>query len=156
MNEALVSVVIPAYNSEQYINECIDSVLNQTYQNYEIIVIDDGSTDNTVNLVKQYNNEKIKLYHQMNSGSGAARNLGVKQAHGKWIAFIDADDIWLPDKLHKHLENCSDHAWSHTDLYFHGDVYPKHTKTTELTSKHSGYILEDLLVENSMSSTNPI
>jgi len=156
MNEALVSIIIPVYNSEQYITECIDSVLNQSYQNFEIIVVDDGSTDDTSSIITQYNNDKITLYHQQNSGSGAARNHGVKKASGAWIAFIDADDIWLPDKLHKQLTNCSDKAWSHTDLYFHGDIYPRHTKTTELTSKYSGHILEHLLVENSIGTSSVI
>jgi len=156
MNEVLVSVVIPAFNSEKYISECIDSVLNQTYQNLEIIIIDDGSTDNTVNIVSGYNNDKIRLLHQKNSGSGAARNHGIQQASGKWIAFIDADDIWLPEKLEKQLKNCSDKSWSHTDLFFHGGIYPKHTRTTELTSKHSGFILRNLLVENSIGTSSVI
>jgi len=156
MNEVLVSVVIPAFNSEQYIAECINSVLTQTYQNFEIIIIDDGSSDNTVNIVSAYKNDKIRLFHQKNSGSGAARNHGVKQASGTWIAFIDADDIWLPDKLQKQLELCSNQVWSHTDLFFLGDIYPKHTKTTELTSKHSGYILKNLLVENSIGTSSVI
>ena len=156
MNEVLVSVVIPVYNSEQYITECIDSALTQTYQNIEIIIVDDGSTDNTVNIISEYNNELIKLFHQKNTGSGAARNHGIEQASGTWIAFLDADDIWLPDKLQKQLEHCSDLDWSHTDLYLHGDVYPRHTKTTELTPKHSGFILKNLLVENSIGTSSVI
>ena len=156
MNEVLVSVVIPVYNSEQYITECIDSALTQTYQNIEIIIVDDGSTDNTVNIISEYNNELIKLFHQKNTGSGAARNHGIEQASGTWIAFLDADDIWLPDKLQKQLKHCSDLDWSHTDLYLHGDVYPRHTKTTELTPKHSGFILKNLLVENSIGTSSVI
>jgi len=154
MNEVLVSVVIPAFNSERYIAECIDSVLNQTYQNIEIIIIDDGSTDNTVNIISKYKSDKIKLFNQKNSGPGAARNYGVKQASGMWVAFIDADDIWLPDKILKQLNHCSKHVWSHTDLFFHGNTYPKYTKTTELTSKHSGFILKHLLVENSIGTSS--
>jgi len=156
MNEALVSVVIPAFNSEQYITECIDSVLIQTYKNIEIIIVNDGSTDNTVNIVNGYNKEKIKLFHQENSGSAAARNHGVEQASGTWIAFIDADDIWLPDKLQKQLEHCSNRDWSHTDLFFQGGIYPRHTKTTEFTAKHSGSILKNLLVENSIGTSSVV
>ena len=156
MNEVLVSVVIPVFNSEQYITECIDSVLGQSFQDFEIIIINDGSTDNTVDIVSKYKNDQIKLFHQKNSGSAAARNFGVEQASGNWIAFIDADDIWLPDKLKKQLDHCSDHAWSHTDLYFHGDIYPKYTKTTKFTSKHSGLILKNLLVENSIGTSSVI
>jgi len=156
MNEVLVSVVIPAFNCEQYITECIDSVLIQTYHNLEIIIIDDGSTDDTVRIISEYNNDQIKLFHQNNSGSAAARNYGVKQASGIWIAFIDADDIWLPDKLQSQLEQCSNQAWSHTDLFFHGSFYPKYTKATEFTSKHSGFILKNLLVENSIGTSSVV
>lgn len=156
MNEVLVSVVIPAFNSEQYIGECVDSVLAQSYRNFEIIIIDDGSTDDTVNIVSDYQDDRIRLFHQNNSGSAAARNYGVKQASGMWIAFIDADDIWLPGKLQKQLEHCSNHAWSHTDLFFHGDFYPKYTKATKFTSKHSGFILNNLLVENSIGTSSVV
>ncbi len=154
MNEALVSVIIPAFNSEKYITECIDSVLTQTYQNIEIIIVNDGSTDNTVDIVSEYKNDQIKLFHQKNSGAAAARNHGIKQASGVWIAFIDADDIWLPDKLQKQLKHCANQGWSHTDMFFHGDVYPKHTKNTAFTSKHSGFILKNLLIENSIGTSS--
>jgi glycosyltransferase involved in cell wall biosynthesis len=156
MNQALVSVVMPAFNCERYIAECIDSVLEQTYQDFEIIIVDDGSTDDTVKIISQYKNDRIRLFNQSNSGSGSARNYGVKQASGEWVAFIDADDIWLPDKLHKQLEHCSKLAWSHTDLYFHGSVYPRHTKATEFTSKHSGFILNKLLVENFIGTSSVV
>jgi glycosyltransferase involved in cell wall biosynthesis len=150
----IVSVIIPAFNCEQYIAECIDSVLVQTFQDFEIIIIDDGSTDDTVSIISEYKYNRIKLFHQNNSGSAAARNYGVTQSSGIWIAFIDADDIWLPDKLQKQLEHCSNHAWSHTDLFFHGSFYPKYTKATEFTSKHSGFILNNLLVENSIGTSS--
>ena len=104
MDKALVSVVIPVYNCEQYIAECIDSVLGQTYENFEIIIIDDGSSDDSVKIVSEYDNDRIKLFRQNNSGSAVARNCGVEQASGIWIAFLDADDTWLPDKLQKQLE----------------------------------------------------
>lgn len=152
--ETLVSVVIPAFNSEKHIAECIDSVLKQSYQNLEIIFIDDGSTDKTVDIVTGYQNKCIKIFQQKNSGSAVARNFGVKQASGSWIAFIDADDIWLPDKLEKQLKHCSNHVWSHTDLYFLGDHYPEHTKTTEFTAKSAGFIFENLLIENSIGTSS--
>lgn len=156
MNNELVSVVIPAFNAEQHIKECIDSVLNQTYKNLEIIIIDDGSTDNTIDVITAYKDEKIKLFKQKNSGSAVARNYAIKQASGIWIAFIDSDDIWLPEKLQKQLENCSDHVWSHTDMFFYGDIYPEHTKTSDLTPKHSGLILKSLLIENSIGTSSVV
>jgi glycosyltransferase involved in cell wall biosynthesis len=95
---ALVTVVIPAYNSELYIAEAIDSVLKQSYPALEIIVIDDGSADNTRNIVLGYG-DKVRLLTQSNQGSAVARNSGILNAHGKYIAFLDADDVWWPHKI---------------------------------------------------------
>ncbi len=97
----LVSVIMPAYNSELYINEAINSVLDQTYKNWELIIIDDGSTDSTAEIVKKISSQddRIKYYWQENSGQAKARNFGLKQAKASFIAFIDSDDIWLPEML---------------------------------------------------------
>lgn len=97
-----VSVVIPAYNAEKYIAEAIDSVLKQTLRPNEIIVVDDGSTDHTAKIIKTYEN-KVRYLYQNNSGPSAARNKGIKAAHCEWIAFLDADDTWVPEKLEKQL-----------------------------------------------------
>ncbi len=93
-----ISVVIPTYNRCWILKEAIDSVLAQTYTDYEIIVVNDGSTDDTVNLLKQYDNNIIVI-HQENRGVSAARNLGIASAKGGYVAFLDSDDLWLPDKL---------------------------------------------------------
>lgn len=95
-----ISVVIPAYNVEKYINRSIESALNQTYKPFEIIVIDDGSIDNTARLVKNYENH-VKYIFQPNQGSSSARNFGIDKAKGDWIAFLDSDDEWIET----HLEN---------------------------------------------------
>lgn len=97
-----ISVIIPTYNCFSYIKEAVDSVLNQTYQNIEIIIVDDGSTDNTMQLLTPYSSQ-IKYIHQQNRGPSAARNTGIRAAQGEWIAFLDADDIWLPNKLEKQI-----------------------------------------------------
>lgn len=94
----LVSVVIPNYNYEKYLGECINSVLNQSYRNFEIIVIDDGSTDSSLKLLLNYS-DKIHLYRTPNFGAPSARNLAMLYAKGDLIAFLDADDKWLPEKL---------------------------------------------------------
>lgn len=100
----LVTVVIPAFNAEFYISEAIESVFSQTYQNYEVIVIDDGSSDSTLQIVEEYciKYENVKLLthpeHQ-NRGVSKSRQLGVQQAQGKYIAFLDADDFWEPQKI---------------------------------------------------------
>lgn len=93
-----VSVVIPVYNCDRYIAEAIDSVLAQTYSNFEIIVVDDGSIDDTAQVLQQYGNQ-IQVIQQANRGVAVARNTGITQAQGKWIAFLDADDYFFPDKL---------------------------------------------------------
>lgn len=97
-----VSVVIPTYNAEPYIARAIDSVLGQTLAADEIIVVDDGSTDATGDLVKAYGNQ-VRYIWQDNAGVSAARNVGIKAAKGDWIAFLDADDEWLPEKLEQQL-----------------------------------------------------
>jgi glycosyltransferase involved in cell wall biosynthesis len=93
-----VSVIIPTYNSAQFICDAVDSVLAQTYKNVEIIVVDDGSTDRTANFLKNYPNHLIYRY-QANQGVSSARNLGVRMARGQRVAFLDSDDLWLPKKL---------------------------------------------------------
>ena len=101
MNEAIcVSAIIPAYNREKTIARAIDSVLAQKYSVAEVIVVDDGSTDNTSGIVKSYG-EKVRYYYQDNSGAAAARNKGVHEARYGWIAFLDSDDFWLPDHLQR-------------------------------------------------------
>jgi len=103
MKTPLISVIIPTYNRMQYICETIDSVLEQTYKNIEIIVVDDGSIDNTKDVLSRYGS-KISYIYQNNAGPSAARNNGIKQSNGELLAFLDSDDIWLQQKLEKQLE----------------------------------------------------
>jgi glycosyltransferase involved in cell wall biosynthesis len=93
-----VSVVIPTYNSAAMVEEAIESVLAQTYRDFEIVVIDDGSTDNTEHVVKRFAG-RIHYFKQKNEGVSAARNAGIKKSRGQYIAFLDSDDLWLPEKL---------------------------------------------------------
>lgn len=93
-----MSVVIPTYNRRRYITEAIDSVLAQTYDDYEIVVVDDGSTDGTREALEGYAHA-VRYVYQPNAGCAAARNTVVEHSRGRWIAFLDSDDIWLPDKL---------------------------------------------------------
>ncbi len=93
-----VSVVIPVYNGERYLAEAIESVLAQTYRSFEVTVVDDGSTDQTRNIIKSY--PELNYLYQANSGPAAAKNTGIRTAQGEFLSFLDADDIWMPDKLH--------------------------------------------------------
>lgn len=93
-----ISIVVPIYNTEKYLSNCIDSIINQTYQNLEIILIDDGSTDNSGKIADNYakKDKRVKVFHQKNQGQSAARNLGIKKATGDFISFIDSDDEIMP------------------------------------------------------------
>ena len=99
MNKPFFSVVIPLYNKEQIIGKTIQSVLNQLYQNFEIVVVDDGCTDKSVSLVKKIKDERIKILRKKNGGVSSARNLGIQNAQYNWIAFLDADDYWDENHL---------------------------------------------------------
>ena len=100
--ETLVSVIIPNYNYAQYIREAVDSVLAQTYPSIEIVVVDDGSKDDSREIIESYG-DKIKAIFQKNQGVSAARNNGVATSSGKFVAFLDADDVWLPEKLERQI-----------------------------------------------------
>ena len=106
MNNIKVSIIIPVYNSEKYLRQCLDSVINQTFKDIEIIVINDGSTDNSLQIIQEYVNKysNIKLINKQNEGCYKARNIGLETATGEYIAFLDADDIWRPEKLKKTLD----------------------------------------------------
>lgn len=102
----LVSIIMPSYNAEKFIKESINSVLAQTYQNWELLITDDVSKDNTVSIVKQYakNEPRIKLVEKTNNGgAGVARNDSILRARGRYIAFLDSDDLWMPEKLSKQI-----------------------------------------------------
>jgi len=100
----LVSIIIPAFNAEKLISETINSVLNQTYKNYEIIIINDGSTDNTLSIVKKYESKKINIIDQENRGQSASENIGLKHSQGELIEFLDSDDLLSPDKIEKQVK----------------------------------------------------
>ena len=96
-----ISIIIPIYNVEQYLRECLDSILAQTFHNFEIICVNDGSTDASVEILDEYlkKDGRIKIFHQKNSGAGMARNFGLRKAEGKYILFLDSDDYFEPDLL---------------------------------------------------------
>jgi len=103
MESPLVSIIVPVFNSSAYVAVALRSALEQDYENKEIIVVDDGSTDSTPEILKTFR-EQIVVLTQVNAGPGAARNRGLKHARGTYIAFLDADDFWVPGKLRLQIE----------------------------------------------------
>lgn len=106
--QPLVSVIIPVFNCERFVAEALDSVLQQDYRNLEVIAIDDGSTDATTAIVERYA-PRVRLLRQQNLGPAAARNCGVRESRGKYVAFLDGDDVWLPGKLAAQVEHAELH-----------------------------------------------
>ncbi|ACK72959.1 glycosyl transferase family 2 [Gloeothece citriformis PCC 7424] len=139
-----ISVIVPTYNAESTILETVNSVLNQTFKDFELIIIDDGCTDKTLDLIGSIKDSRIKVFSAQNGGLPVARNRGIRNAVGDYISFIDADDLWTPNKLEKQLKTLEENpssgvAYSWTtfidknsqilypgDKYlFEGNVYPK-------------------------------
>lgn len=131
----LVSVVIPVYNSQDYISDCLDSVLSQTYESFEIIAIDDGSTDNTLDILKTYQKKQgIKLFHIENSGQSVARNIGIENAKGKYLIFIDSDDCWCKNTLEVVVSLAEKKKLDM--VFFDGDTFVDEKITDEATKEH--------------------
>ena len=103
-NNPLVSVVIPVYNVQQFIKQCLDSVLQQTYSNVEVLVVDDGGLDQSMAIVEEYNDARLRIIKQQNRGLAGARNTGIRAARGGLVALLDSDDYWAADKLEKHVK----------------------------------------------------
>ena len=106
MNNGLVSIIMPSYNTANYIGESINSVINQSYKNWELIIVDDCSTDNTDEVIKDFlKDSRIKyLKNKENSGAAISRNKALRMAKGEWIAFLDSDDLWNHKKLEKQIK----------------------------------------------------
>lgn len=115
MNE-LVSVIMPSYNTAEYIGKSIQSVINQTYKNWELIIVDDCSTDNTEEMIQPFLKDKriIFLKNEKNSGAAISRNFALRKARGRYIAFLDSDDLWLPVKIEKQLKFMKDNNYAFT------------------------------------------
>ena len=112
IENSLVSIIMPSYNTAKYIGESIDSVIEQTYENWELIIVDDCSTDNTDEVVAQYDDSRIiYLKNEKNSGAAVSRNKALRAAKGEWIAFLDSDDLWDTTKLEKQLKFMLDNGY---------------------------------------------
>ena len=105
MVDGLVSIIMPSWNTARFIRESIDSVRNQTYTNWELLIVDDCSTDNTDEIVASYSDERIRYFkNKKNSGAALTRNRALREARGEWIAVLDSDDLWTPEKLERQLQ----------------------------------------------------
>lgn len=133
INKELVSIITPLYNCKLYLKECIESVISQSYQNWEMIIVDDQSTDCSYKLALDYSqkDQRIRVFQlNKNSGSGVARNKGIKESKGRFIAFLDSDDIWHENKLKIHIDIMlsNNSSFSHTSYGYiseSGDILKK-------------------------------
>ena len=155
---SLISVIIPVYNSEKTIQETLKSVLNQTFSDFEVIVINDGSQDSTLDIISSIQDSRIKVFSYPNAGISASRNRGISQASGEFIAFLDHDDLWTPDKLESQLRALQENpqaavAYSWTDLIDEASQFIKPYSHLSVT----GNVHEKLLVSNFLkTASNPL
>lgn len=152
MNKPCVSVVIPTYNYGHLLSRAVDSVLTQTFRDFEVLVVDDGSTDDTPKVLAGYG-ERIQAIRQDNAGVSAARNRGIAEARGEFIAFLDADDAWVPDKLEKQVAFLREHPqydMVYSDISHYVDdrlVHHSYLQERGYTQAASGLIYDNILRE---------
>lgn len=148
----LISVVLPTYNRARMLEKAVRSIVDQKYQNWELIIIDNCSTDHTDAVVAKFNDIRIKLLKIQNNGSiGKSRNLGIRSASGDWIAFIDSDDWWFPNKLN----DCVAHFNDGIDLIYHDLVVSVNGKVKKW-KKIKGWILNSPVINDLMVRGNAI
>lgn len=149
MQQVQVSVIIPTYNSAKYVVEAVESVLAQTYKDFEVIVIDDGSTDETEQVMRRYQTP-VRYIRQQNGGVAVARNRGIAESCGKYVAFLDADDTWLPHKLERQLEALRQQS-PHRACYSAFTVVDSELNPMGISrSQRQGKALEDLLMRGNV------
>lgn len=153
-----ISVIVPAYNAEKTIGETIESVLAQTYADFELIIVNDGSQDATLAVVNQFTDGRIQTFTYENAGPQQSRNRGIEQARGQYLAFLDADDLWTPDKLKLQLRALETRP-SASVAYSWGDEIDQHNKITRHGQRctFEGEVFGPLLQNNFLASgSNPL
>ena len=140
IGEKMISIIVPVYNAEKYIRQTIESVLNQSYEDFEVIFVDDGSDDRSADIISEVKDSRVRLLKNKSKGAYAARNYGLDEAKGRYISFLDADDIWDKDKLKKTLAFMEDNdAGFVYTAYDFGNVNGKSTGKTVHTVKKLTY-----------------
>lgn len=146
-----VSVIIPAYNKADWTLQTVASVLNQTYSNLEVIVVDDGSTDDTQRKMASLQDPRVRYIRKSNGGASSARNLGIREASGAFITFVDCDDLFLPDKIEisvKYLEQNPQFGFIHTAAYFINETGKIISTYNHKQSQREGLIADRLILGN--------
>ena len=159
MNKPLVSVIVPTYNCGPFVAEALDSILSQDWQPLEVIAVDDGSTDDTLQVLQRYAG-RIRLLQQPNGGPAAARNLAVRESRGEYLAFLDADDLWLPGHLRVLVSHLQDHpntkvaygewlVWrARSDGIYPPLAVPPLNDAPEVDEANSGWVYRSLLLDS--------
>lgn len=162
--EPLVSIIVPIYNSSKYLSACIDSIIKQTYHNLEILLIDDGSTDDSFKIASTFaeNDPRIKVFHQKNAGQSSARNLGLQKATGEYISFVDSDDLLKSSFISSLLKPFNDQNTSLSVCGIHfkklientsSDAYTNQLRSKKPRESFKAYILYLLAVDGRMYSS---
>jgi len=151
-----VSVIIPTYNRSKLLKQTIDSVLNQTLGDFEILVIDDGSTDNTEQVAKAFDDSRIKYFYKQNGGVSSARNWGLRKAKGRYICFLDSDDLWPKDFLQVMLEKLNQNPGYGAAYCARTVLLPDGTKKDSYQKEYckSGYLTQDLFKKTFMQTSS--
>jgi glycosyltransferase involved in cell wall biosynthesis len=158
MNTPIISIIIPAYNSEKTIKRTVESILNQSFSNFELIIINDGSNDSTLDVISSIYDSRIKVFTYPNAGANVGRNRGINLAEGEFVSFIDADDIWTQDKLQSQFQALQDNpeatvSYSWTDYINEEDEFV--VTGTHITA--NGDVYEELLLTNFLENgSNPL
>ena len=149
MNSPSISIIIPVYKAEKYLHRCVDSVLAQTFTNFELILIDDGSPDNSGAICDEYAKQdgRVKVFHQKNQGVSVARNLGIEQAKGEWIAFIDSDD-WVENTMYEEMYHTASLANADIAGCNFWEIFPTHVSVINTFYTSQSLFLSDIISSN--------
>ena len=155
-----ISIIVPIYNAEEHLDKCVESILEQTEINLEIILVDDGSKDNSFEICKKYEkmDQRVKVIHQENAGVSAARNHGIEIAEGEYIGFVDSDD-WIEPVMYQRLlkeakeKNADVVMCDATTVYFDGPFYPQEGKTAKEKAASLRDQIYNTMQERSQNST---